>query len=82
MEKISIIIADDHKLIRDTWSYILNNDERFEVLAECSNGEEAVEMAKQFRPRILLMDINMSPINGIEATQLVRKFAPATRVIG
>lgn len=82
MEKISIIIADDHKLIRDTWSFILNNDERFEVLAECSNGEEAVEMAKQFRPRILLMDINMSPINGIEATQLVRKFAPATRVIG
>lgn len=82
MEKISIIIADDHKLIRDTWSFILNNDERFEVLAECSNGEEAVEMAKQFRPRILLMDINMSPINGIEATQLVRKFAPSTRVIG
>lgn len=82
MEKISIIIADDHKLIRDTWSFILSNDDRFEVLAECSNGEEAVEMAKQFRPRILLMDINMSPINGIEATQLVRKFAPATRVIG
>lgn len=82
MEKITIIIADDHKLIRETWSYILNSDERFQVVGECSNGEEAVEMAKKLRPRILLMDINMTPLNGIEATQLVRKFAPATRVIG
>jgi len=82
MEKITIIIADDHKLIRETWSHILNTDERFRVVGECSNGEEAVEMAKKLRPRILLMDINMSPLNGIEATQLVRKFAPATKVIG
>lgn len=82
MEKISIIIADDHRLIRETWSYILNADERFLVVGECSNGEEAVEMTKKLRPRILLMDINMSPLNGIEATQLVRKFAPATKVIG
>lgn len=82
MEKITIIIADDHKLIRETRSHILNTDERFRVVGECSNGEEAVEMAKKLRPRILLMDINMSPLNGIEATQLVRKFAPATKVIG
>ena len=82
MEKITIIIADDHKLIRETWSHILNTDDRFQVVGECSNGEEAVEMAKKLRPRILLMDINMSPLNGIEATQLVRKFAPATKVIG
>jgi len=82
MEKITIIVADDHKLIRETWSYILNSDERFQVVGECSNGEEAVEMAKKLRPRILLMDINMTPLNGIEATQLVRKFAPATRIIG
>jgi len=82
MEKITIIIADDHKLIRETWSHILNTDERFRVVGECSNGEEAVETAKKLRPRILLMDINMSPLNGIEATQLVRKFAPATKVIG
>ena len=82
MEKITIIIADDHKLIRETWHYILNTDERFQVVAECSNGEEALEMAKKFRPRILLMDINMAPLNGIEATQLVRKFAPSTKIIG
>lgn len=82
MDKITIIIADDHKLIRETWSFILNNDERFEVIAECSNGEEAVEMAKKLRPKILLMDINMTPLNGIEATQLVRKYSPATKIIG
>ena len=82
MEKVSIIIADDHKLIRETWTFILNNDDRFQVIAECSNGEEAVEMAKQLRPKVLLMDINMTPLNGIEATQLVRKYSPATKIIG
>ena len=39
MEKISVLIADDHKLIRETWSYILNNDSRFEVIAECGDSE-------------------------------------------
>jgi len=47
MEKITILIADDHKLIRETWSYILNSDPRFEVVAECGDAEEAVELAKQ-----------------------------------
>ena len=46
MEKISILIADDHKLIRETWSFILNNDTRFMVVAECGDSEQAVEMAR------------------------------------
>ena len=47
MEKITILIADDHKLIRETWTYILNSDERFEVVAECGDAEQAVELAKE-----------------------------------
>jgi DNA-binding NarL/FixJ family response regulator len=82
MEKISILIADDHKLIRETWSYILNNDSRFEVIAECGDSEKAVEMSKAKRPQIVLMDINMTPISGFEATERIRKLSPSSKVIG
>ncbi|HTE24422.1 response regulator [Flavitalea sp.] len=82
MEKISVLIADDHKLIRETWSYILNNDSRFEVIAECGDSEQAVEMSKIKRPQIVLMDINMMPISGFEATERIRKVSPLSKVIG
>jgi len=82
MEKINVLIADDHKLIRETWGYILNSDERFRVVAECGDSEQAVEMAKQKRPQIVLMDINMTPISGFEATERIRKVSPTTKVIG
>lgn len=82
MEKITIIIAEDHTLIRDTWNFILNSDPRFNVIAACGNGEEAVELAKTLRPNVITMDINLPGINGFEATQLIRKYSPGTRVIG
>ncbi len=47
---ISILIADDHKLIRETWTYILNSDSRFKVIGSCSNSEDAVKMSKQKHP--------------------------------
>src|SRR5688572_2846669 len=82
MEKISILIADDHKLIRETWSFILNNDTRFLVVAECGDSEQAVEMARTKKPQIVLMDINMTPISGFEATEKIRKVSPGSKVIG
>ena len=82
MQKVSILIADDHKLIRETWSFILNNDPSFEVIAECGDSEQAVELARIKRPQIILMDINMTPISGFEATEKIRKVSPASRVIG
>jgi len=82
MNKISILIADDHKLIRETWSYILNNDPRFKVVASCGNGEEAVELAKEKHPGVILMDINMAPFSGLEATKQIRKIIPDSKIIG
>ena len=82
MNKISILIADDHKLIRETWSYILNSDPRFQVVAICGNAEEAVELARAKRPGIILMDINMLPVSGLEATEQIRKSSPACKIIG
>ena len=82
MEKITILLVDDHKLIRESWSFILNSDPRFEVVGETSNPEEAVEIARAKKPRIVLMDINMTPINGFEGTKLIRKYSPGSKVIG
>lgn len=82
MEKVTILIADDHTLVRETWSYILNTDKRFQVIAECGSGEEAVELARQLRPQIVIMDINLPGMNGIEATELIRKYSPASRILG
>ena len=82
MEKITILIADDHMLIRDTWSSILNSDPRFQVISRCSNGEEAIKEAQKLRPKVVLIDINMTPVSGIEATQQIRKFSPASKIIG
>lgn len=82
MEKITLLIADDHTLIRETWSFVLNNDERFQVIAESGNGQDAVELAKSLRPDVVIMDINLPGINGLEATRLIRKFSPVTRILG
>lgn len=81
MKLITILIVDDHKLIRETWSFILNSDHRFSVVAECSSGLEAIALTKKFKPDIILMDINMQPMNGLETTRLIRKEIPGSKVI-
>ncbi|MES2882484.1 MAG: response regulator transcription factor [Bacteroidota bacterium] len=82
MEKISILIADDHMLVRETWAFILNTDPRFKVIAESGSGEDAVELARELRPEIVIMDINLPGMNGIEATQLIRKYSPTSKILG
>lgn len=81
MEKITILIADDHKLIRETWGFILNNDKRFSVIDQCASGTEAVILSKEKRPDIVLMDINMSEMNGLDATEQIRKHSPLSKII-
>ncbi len=82
MNRITILLVDDHKLIRDSWYFILNNDPRFHVIGESSGGNEAIEFAKHKKPQIVLMDVNMTPINGFDATMQIRKISPGSKVIG
>jgi DNA-binding NarL/FixJ family response regulator len=83
MEKITILIIDDHKLLRDTWNVLLSADPRFEVVGETGSGEEAVELAARLNPNIVLMDINLQPgMNGLEATQLIRQRSPDSKILG
>lgn len=81
MQKITILLADDHKLIRDSWSFILNNDERFLVVGETSSGEEAIKLTRKKKPRVILMDVNMAPVDGFEATRQIHKTSPDSKII-
>jgi two-component system invasion response regulator UvrY len=82
MEKITILIVDDHTLVRETWSEILNSDPRFKVVAQAGNGEQAIEFAKQLRPDIVIMDVNLPGMNGIDATHEVLISSPLSKVLG
>jgi two-component system invasion response regulator UvrY len=81
-KKITILITDDHTLLRQSLGIMLNSEPDFKVVAECGSGEEAVERAKDSRPDVVLMDYNLPGINGIEATQLIRKFSPGSKIVG
>lgn len=79
---IRLVIVDDHQLMRQTWKMVLQRDPRIAVVAECSSGEEAIVCAGMQEPDIMLMDINMAPVNGFEATQRIAKMHPAIKIIG
>jgi two-component system invasion response regulator UvrY len=81
-KKITVLIADDHKLIRDTWAFLINSDKRFSVIGETGNAEEAVAMAVSLRPDIILMDISIQPIDGFEATRRILEKMPGAKIIG
>ena len=76
------MIVDDHTLIRETWSSLLNTVPNLEIVAECGDGQLAIEKAKNIRPDIVLLDINMEPINGFEVLKMIRKLSPASKIIG
>lgn len=79
---VTILIVEDHSLLREGWAYIFNNDPRYSVIGECRSGEEAIGLAKESGPDVILMDINLPGINGIEATRQICKSNPALKVIG
>ncbi len=82
MKKISIMIVDDHTLIRETWSFLLGKNENFDVVAECGDGERAIELARDKRPDVVLLDINMAPMSGFDVLKQIRKFSPGSKIIG
>jgi DNA-binding NarL/FixJ family response regulator len=79
---VKLIIADDHFHVRQAWSWVLNKVAKFNVIAQCASGQEAIEAAKNLNPDVILMDIHMKPVNGILATRMIRDFAPEIRIIG
>jgi len=81
-EAIRIILVDDHKLIRESWKLLFENNPRFDLIAICEDGASAIEQAQKLSPDIMLIDINMSPLNGFEVTERILKINPSIKIIG
>lgn len=78
---INILIADDHTLIRETWSYIFRSDPRFHVIGVVGSREEAIELSARHVPDVVLMDINLPGITGIQATESILRSSPKGKVL-
>ncbi len=78
---IRIVLADDHKIVRDSLRVLLEHDGRYEIAGEASNGREAVEVVEQNEPDIVIMDVGMPELNGIDATRIICKGDSGAKVV-
>jgi two-component system response regulator NreC len=81
MDKIRILLADDHPLIRSGISTLLQSYKDFEIVGEAQDGEEAVEKTKVLKPDVLIIDLSMPKLSGIEATGIITKKHPDVKVL-
>lgn len=82
MGKIRVMLVDDHPVVRQGLFIMLGLQSDIEVVGEASDGEEAVLLARQIVPDVILMDINMPNMNGLEATRIIHAELPQIRIIG
>lgn len=79
---VNVVIVDDHNMVREAWALLLGRDPNLSILATCENGEQAISLCKELEPDVVLMDINMEPVNGVEATRAIREFSTDMKIIG
>lgn len=81
MEKTKILIVDDHRVVIEGIKSSLQEHPEFEVVGEAVDGLQAVEFVKTLKPDIVIMDVSMPNLNGIDATRQINKFSPETRIV-
>jgi DNA-binding NarL/FixJ family response regulator len=81
MKKITVLLAEDHTIVREGFRKMLELEDDFEILGEAQNGRQAVALARKLRPAVVLMDIAMPQLNGLEATRQLLKIYPAVKVL-
>jgi DNA-binding NarL/FixJ family response regulator len=81
MKRITVLLADDNRLVRREFRKILELEDDLEVVGEAKNGHEAVALVKKLRPALVLMDVAMPLLNGLQATCQILKAFPATKVL-
>lgn len=81
MAKIRVLLADDHSIVREGVKMILAKESDIEVAGEASDGQQALDLVERLKPHVIVMDISMPGMGGIEATQLVKERHPAVNVL-
>jgi NarL family two-component system response regulator LiaR len=81
MNKIKVIIADDHVLFREGTRNLINQEKDMEIVGEASDGEDVIRLTAELAPHVVLMDIAMPKVNGIEATKRIKSRQPSTAVL-
>src|SRR3954469_7650522 len=80
-KKITVVLAEDHMIVRQGLCAVLHADGGFQIVAEARNGREAVAMALELKPDVIVMDIAMPGLNGLEATRQILTANPAAKVV-
>jgi two-component system invasion response regulator UvrY len=81
IDNISVLLVDDHELVRSGIQYLLDADPDIDVVAAASSGEEAIQLAGQLKPNVILMDLNMPGIGGSEAIKRILRRTPSAKII-
>jgi DNA-binding NarL/FixJ family response regulator len=81
MKQITVLLAEDHTVVREGFRKLLDAEDDLEVVGEAQTGRQAVALARKLRPDVVVMDIAMPLLNGLEATRQILKAAPGTRVL-
>ncbi|NIM98745.1 MAG: response regulator [candidate division Zixibacteria bacterium] len=81
MKKVKLLVADDHKIFRQGIKKLLEEESDMQVVGEAADGREAVKRATELKPDVILMDIAMANLNGLEATKQIKKVLPSIKVI-
>ena len=81
MGSIRIVLAEDHVVVRESIRQFLDREPDLEVVGEASDGEEAVQLAERLKPDVVVMDVAMPNVNGIEATKRIKELCPSTAVL-
>ena len=81
MKRITVLLAEDHQLVREGFRSLLKHEKDIEVVGEAETGREALQMIGKLRPAVVVMDIAMPLLNGLEATRQIRKDFPETKVL-
>jgi len=81
MERITVLLAEDHQIVREGFQSLLKHERDIEVVGEAETGRQAVQLTRKLRPGVVVMDIAMPLLNGLEATRQIRKNFPETKVL-